>query len=168
MESDIREWILSRLSNNLEEFNNMPACPFAKQALLDNKIKIIELKKVFEHISMSEYFLAELENFTYHWPDGLEVIVIGCDPSLITATELSNIAEKANDTFLDQRGYIVLEDHPNEIEQVSGYVVNQGSWALLLLQSKDKIKNARRILEHKGYYNNWDKNYYKEVVLDRS
>jgi len=38
----------------------------------------------------------------------------------------------------------------------------------VLLQSKEKIVSARKILERRGYYKNWDQEYYKEVVLDRS
>ena len=38
MESKINEWIVNRLSINLPEFNNLPACPFAKEALVNNKI----------------------------------------------------------------------------------------------------------------------------------
>lgn len=168
MESDIHEWIETKLSVELDEFNGLPACPFAKQAMLENKIKCVHLKNVFGHIVMPDYFLAELENFTYHWPKNKEVIVLGCDPADISAEKLSEVAEQANSTFLKKRGYIVLEDHPDHAENVAGYSVNQGTWALLLLQSRKKIIGAREILEKRGYYKNWDPEYYREVVLDRS
>lgn len=168
MESDVYNWIETKLSHDLDEFNGMPACPFAKQAMLDDKIKCVHLKNVFGNIVMPDYFLAELENFTYHWPKNKEVIVLGCDPNNISAQSLSEVAEHANSTFLAKRGYIVLEDHPADTETVAGYTVNQGDWALLLLQSRKKIVGAREILKKRGYYKNWDENYYKEVVLDRS
>ena len=75
MESKINEWIVNRLSINLPEFNNLPACPFAKEALIKNKIVIQELDNQFEsRLSMKEYFLAELENYSYHWQKRKEVI----------------------------------------------------------------------------------------------
>jgi hypothetical protein len=168
MESDIHAWILNSLSHNLEEFNNMPACPYAKQALVDNKVKCVEINSVFGDDVIPYQFLAELENFSYQWPKGIEVVVLGCNPDYISALRLTEIAEQANSTFLKTRGYLVLEDHPSVEESVAGYVVNQGAWALLLLQSRKKVIAARKILEKRGYYKNWDPEYYTEVVSDRS
>jgi len=168
MESDVHAWITHKLSVPLEQFNDMPACPFAQQAMLDKRIKCVELKNIFSHIVMPDYFRAELENFTYHWPKNIEVVVLGCDPSLVTPQQLSEIAETANSGLIGKRGYLVLEDHPDEPETVAGYTVNQGTWALLLLQPRKKILAAREILQKRGYYKNWDPDYYKSVVVDRS
>ena len=158
MESDIKNWILERLSVDRPEFNNMPACPFAKQALLDEKIKFVECNDI------NSAMLQETET----WPEGVEVIVFGIDPIKVTTAALTEITESANNTFLGERGLIGLEDHPDAIEDVAGYVVNEGNWALVLVQSLSKVVNARKILERRGYYKNWDPEYYKEVVLDRS
>lgn len=168
MESDIHEWIINKLSTEDEAFNGLPACPFAKKALLDGKVKCVELRNIFSHVVMPDYFLAELENFTYHWPKGIDVLVIGCDPTLISAEKLTEITELANSTTIGKRGYLVLEDHPDHVESVNGFVVNEGNWALLLVQSRKKVVAAREILEKRGYYKNWDPEYYKEVVLDRT
>lgn len=168
MESDVHTWILDKLSVDLSEFNNMPACPYAKQALLDGKIKCVQINNVFDSADIPDQLLAELENFSYQWPKGIEVVMLGCTPDIISSEKLTEIAEQANNTFLKTRGYLVLEDHPTVEESVAGYVVNQGAWALLLLQSRKKVVAAREILEKRGYYKNWDPDYYKEVVLGRS
>jgi uncharacterized protein (DUF1778 family) len=160
MDSDIKTWILEKLSVSLPNFNNMPACPFAKQALLDEKILILELESKNE-------FLPTMNHYSFNWPENIEVIVLGCNPSLITADELTAATEQANSTFLKDQ-YLALEDHPYSLEYVTDYCVNEGNWALILLQSKEKIEKARKILEKKGYYKNWDDEYYKEVVLNRS
>lgn len=161
MESDIKNWILERLSVELEEFNNLPACPFAKQALLDNKIKI-------ESVGDSSEFMAEMDAFTRDWPENTDVVILGCNPKNITSDELSNIVESANQTFLNERNFLALEDHPDHKEYVKNFQVNEGNWAIVLLQEKSKIVTARKILDRRGYYKNWDQEYYKEVVLDRS
>lgn len=161
MESNIRDWIVERLSISLPNFNNMPACPFAKQALTDQKVKIAS-------VSNSNGFVETMKQYANAWPENIEVLVLGCDPKLITSEELSNIVEGANMTFLKDMGLLALEDHPNNLEYAAGYHVNEGNWALVLLQSKEKIVSARKILERRGYYKNWDQEYYKEVVLDRS
>jgi len=161
MESDIQNWIIERLSVSLDTFNNMPACPFAKQALLDNKVKIIE-------INNKEDFANTMKNYVENWPTNIEVLVLGCKPEIITASELTEITETANNSFLNDYNYLALEDHPLELEYVEDFCVNEGNWALILLQSKAKINSARKILEKRGYYKHWDKDYFKEVVLDRS
>lgn len=161
MESDIQRWIVEKLSVSLPIFNNMPACPFAKQALLDNKIKIIE-------IFTKEDFISVMQHHVKNWPENLEVLVLGCNPELITAEELTNITETSNDSFLNDYNYLALEDHPTELEYVKDFCVNEGNWALILLQSKDKINYARKILEKRGYYKNWDDSYFREVVLNRA
>lgn len=160
MESDIYEWINDRLSMSYKIFNDMPACPFAKQALIDKKIRIIELNNKNE-------FYSVLKNCITNWDEDIEVVILGCDPSTITADELSNITEDANNTFL-KNDYLALEDHPDYLEFVGDFCVNEGNWALILLQKKSKINLARKILEKRGYYKNWSKDYYKEVVLNRS
>lgn len=161
MESDINDWILNRLSTPLDNFNNLPACPFAKKALIDNKIKMLE-------IHHKDDFLKLMNEFTIQWPNNIDVLILGCDPSIVPAIELSTIVEDANNGFLKERNYIALEDHPADPEYAAGYYVNEGNWALILLQLKDKINFSRKILEKQGYYKNWSDTYYKEVVLDRS
>ena len=161
MESNIQDWIVERLSVSLPNFNNMPACPFAKQALLDQKVKIV-------NVSNNNEFVETMKQYATAWPHNIEVLVLGCSPELITSEELSNIVEDANTTFLKDNGLLALEDHPTDPEYAAGYHVNEGNWALVLLQSKEKIVSARKILERRGYYKNWDQEYYKEVVLDRS
>ena len=161
MESNIQHWIVERLSVSLPNFNNMPACPFAKQALLDQKVKIVS-------VSNKNEFAEIMRQYATNWPENIEVLVLGCDPKLIASNELSDVVEDANMTFLKDNGLLALEDHPSDPEYAAGYHVNEGNWALVLLQSKEKIVSARKILERRGYYKNWDQKYYKEVVLDRS
>jgi len=162
-ETHIHNWIQNFLSIPHATFNNLPPCPFAKQALLDNKIQCVEIKP-YEHISMHDYFIAELENFSYHWPKGKEVVVIGCEPCYISAVELSLATETANNKFLYNRGYVALEDHPDEKEQVQDVVLNNGLYAIIFLQQKEKLNTARTSLLKQSYYKNWDTEYYNEVT----
>lgn len=164
MESDIGGWIISRLSINLPEFNNLPACPFAKQAWVEGRVVTHHLQVGNSSISMKDYFYSELENFSNLWPKEKEVIVLGTEPENISSEELSEVTKKCNKSFLAERGFLALEDHPSDIEMVDNYILNQGTWALILLQPLEKIQTARRILAKKGYYKNWDTDYYDDVV----
>jgi hypothetical protein len=163
-QDSINDWIENFLCKDNPAFNNMPPCPFAKQAMLDDKILYHELQPL--HIPMGDYFAAELENFSYHWPKGKEVVVIGTDPQYISAEELSLAVEGAMSRFLTTRGYIALEDHPDAEEKVLDVCVNQGKYALVLLQERDKLQRARNILQKQDYYKYWTPEYYEEVVDD--
>tara|TARA_R100000030_G_scaffold25656_2_gene18659 strand:- start:9966 stop:10469 length:504 start_codon:yes stop_codon:yes gene_type:complete len=163
-EQSIKDWIENFLCKENPAFNNLPACPFAKQAMLDNKITYCELQPI--QIPMFDYFVAELENFSYHWPKGKEVVVIGTKPQFISAEELSLAVESATTRFLYSRGYIALEDHPDAEEKVLDVCVNQGEYALVLLQERDKLQRARNILQKQDYYKYWTPEYYEEVVND--
>lgn len=160
---DIVEWIITSLSVPSSTFNNFPACPYAKKAYTDNKIIYHEMH-LYEHISIKDNIKSELENYTYHWPKNIEVVVIGTDPQAISSDELSEVVTLANHTFLKDRGYIALEDHPDEIEQVDGINLNQGKYALVLLQEESKLHEARKFLQEKNYYKNWDPQYLEEVI----
>jgi len=156
----LSKWITEFLSTPSLTFNKLPPCPYAKKAWLDGAVHTHYLNETFE---IKMWIAAELENYTYHWPKGKEVVVLCFNPNRITPTELSQIVEKTK-PLLDSRGYIALEDHPEEIEQVDGKILNQGTYGLVLIQEKSKLNTARKWLKNKGYYKNWDKEYYNDVV----
>ena len=164
-ESKFEVWILDFLSKPSPVFNDLPPCPFAKEAWLQNRVVIQELQEI-QNLSISEYFLAELENYSYHWPKGKEVVALVCDPTIITAQQLIDVQESATENFLADRGYVALEDHPDNIEKVDNVVLNNGDYAVIFLQPSDKLNKAREILKKKGYYKNWSFSYYQDVVGD--
>ena len=161
--SDIESWILNTLSTRSEVFNGLPPCPYAKSAWLDNKVKVHHITG--EHFEPKMHLSAELENYTYHWPKGKEVVVLGVDPNLISAEQLSKVIDDQHN-MLSKRGYTALEDHPDDVEMVSNVKLNQGKWALVLLQETSKLNEARDWLESRDYYKNWDPEY-KASVQDR-
>lgn len=162
LEQSIREWIEKFLNTPSKTLNNLPPCPFAKQALITDKIVIQQLKPL-NHISMKDYFKAEIENYTYNWPKDKEVVVLGCEPTLISATELEACVDETY-KLLEDRGYVALEDHPHHVESVKDLVFNQGDYALILIQEADKLDKARKILAKQDYYKNWPQEYYEDVV----
>lgn len=164
-EDSVKTWIKDFLSINNKAFNNLAPCPFAKQAMLDEKIVYRYIDPI-ERLTMSEYISCELENYSYHWPKGKEVVVLGCDKNLISTDDLSDTVEDSMERFLDNRGYIALEDHPDAKEKVLDVCVNQGEYVLVLLQEKQKLQRARNILRKQDYYKYWTEEYYSEVVTN--
>tara|TARA_B100001057_G_scaffold28080_1_gene25812 strand:+ start:2842 stop:3339 length:498 start_codon:yes stop_codon:yes gene_type:complete len=158
-ESSIDDWIQNFLSKPSKIFNNLPPCPYAKKAWLDESVLTHWIDDTFE---IKLWISAEIENYTYHWPKGKEVVILGFDPSRITPEELSKIIDNTK-PMLDERGFIALEDHPDDPEVVEGIKLNHGTYGLVLIQEKEKLNTARAWLEKKNYYKNWTKEYKKEV-----
>jgi len=158
-ESSIDDWIQNFLSKPSKIFNNLPPCPYAKKAWLDKSVRLQWLNDTFE---IKLWINAEIENYTYHWPKGKEVVILGFDPTRITPEELSKIIDD-NKSMLDERGYVALEDHPDDPEVVEGIKLNHGTYGLVLIQEKEKLNTARAWLEKKHYYKHWPQEYKKEV-----
>ena len=143
-ESHIKEWIFNILSKVNSDFNNLPPCPFAKQAYLQNKILILE--------SFNNENLEQLLN-------DYEVIIYALNPSEISAEELYNKASSLSNNTI-----VALDDHPSYEEKVGNTILNNGRYALILVQQRDKLEQARHLLKSKGYYNNWDDEYLRSVL----
>ena len=143
----ITKWIKNTLSQEYAEFNNLKACPFAGKALDDGKI-LIKTGSLQPKI--------DLELLEHK-----EVVIYVFDPKSITAVELFEMADSVNKQCPE---IVALEDHPDEIERVGDVVLNQGKYALLLIQRRDKLEQARKFLDSKGYYQNWSDEYKKDVL----
>lgn len=152
---DIEHWINNWVSVHNEQLGTIP-CPFAKQAMLRDKIAW----RVADSPDQLEIILYALME------EGMpnEVLAIGIDPQKITPEELSSITKKANDVWLMPCGLVALEDHPHDIEVVNGATMNQGTWALVLLQESSKLKAASDILRKQGYYDRWTQEQLDDVV----
>ena len=159
---DIETWIVEWVSQYNKNLDAVP-CPFARQAFVDNKILIHQLDPI-EGYSTAELIYNNLDRATQNWPAGKEVVALGCKPELINSDELEQTVNECNQTFLKDRGYIALEDHPANLEIIAGEAMNQGSWALVLVQLKSKLDKASAILEKQGYYKNWSQENLNDVV----
>src|SRR6056300_552091 len=150
----IANWINNTLRKPSPIFNNLPACPYAKQAWTENKVE------VFAYNSWIDAY-SKLISMDYDF-DQKDVYVFAFPVDNITPEQLTNTLDKLTSKW--QKDWIVvLEDHPDELEQVQGYKLNFGEQCLLLVQSRNKLNIARTNLEAKEYYKNWDPEYKKAV-----
>ena len=146
IEVNIEEWIFNTLSQSYPVFNDMPICPFAKQAWLDNKVYIKYNQEINtqEDVALLDYY---------------EVIIYAYDPADISPESLSANAKQACGDQI-----VALEDHPASKEEIQGISLNNGTYALILVQNRHKLEQARRVLDAKGYYDNWPEDYLDEVL----
>lgn len=155
LKTDVAEWILNWVSKHNSQLEAIP-CPFARQALLGNKIDWHFSK------SLSDLELKLIELAQHGLSN--DVLIIGMDPDTIRATDLSQTIRIYNEKLLLPNDIVGLEDHPNDVEYVNNVKMNHGKWALILLQNNSKLNAASEILRHQGYYKLWTAEQLDDVV----
>lgn len=155
LKEDISKWITDWVSVHNDQLGHVP-CPFAKQALLNNKISYATINDTTSLESLIKLYAM----------NGIpsEVFIIGMSKDFISSENLSSLTKYVNKHILMPANLVALEDHPDDAEVINGVKMNQGTWALLLIQSIDKINQASEILKRQGYYDNWSQESYDDVV----
>jgi len=146
--NDIEDWILNFLSKPSTTFAGLPPCPYAKRAWLDGKVLV-------RHIHSQELELA-IKSSKDSFPDNKDVILFCVDPVSITPKELDDLC-----TSTDK--FVLLVDHPDLVEEIQGVVLNQGKYAIVFMQRRNQLIDARAELEHTNYYENFPASYKKDI-----
>ena len=81
----------------------------------------------------------------------------------MSAELLSEMALYYNKKYPD---YLFLEEHPDLVEDVGGFVVNEGELILLIVQERKPLEDARDKLKETTYYENWTPKM-KERIIER-
>ena len=61
----------------------------------------------------------------------------------------------------------MLEDHPAEAEVVNSVCMNQGKYALSLVQSLSKLDDSAEQMASKGFYHTWPEEYLTALFNNR-
>ena len=146
MYTDIEDWVLNVLSKPEKVFANLPPCPFAKKAWMENQVDVKEFT-FFEQMEEDFKQLKEVMIFRFE---------------SISAKDLEDIAKAYNEKYPN---LLFLEEHPDLVECFDGLVINQGT-AMLIVQDRKNLEDARKQLKTTGYYDNWSEDL-KERILNR-
>ena len=151
----IKNWIKDFVTKPNPIFGDLPPCPFAQKAMVDGKVKFLELDGIGEFGTI----------FTHIWDfdfDKKDVLVIIAEPDQYTARETVDIAHKLNQAFMP-RDVVILEDHPKIKEKVKTVKLNNGHYILFLAQRLSKLNRYSDMLENGPYYRNWSRTYLRSV-----
>jgi hypothetical protein len=143
---DVEDWVLNTLSKSSAVFAGLPPCPYAKKAWMEGKVDV----KIFTTFERMEEDIKELK----------EVMIFRFGD--ISAKDLEDIAQRYNQKYPD---LLFLEEHPDLVEEFDGININQGT-AMLLVQDRKDLEEAREKLKNTGYYDNWSEEL-KERILNR-
>ena len=153
IKKDIEQWIVDFVEVNNPSLGNWAPCPYARKARLDRDYDVrLGLAPIHDLIRISQQGLC-----------GKSVVIFVYDPVLITHEELSHAIDTINLKFLVEKDLIALEDHPADPEIVNGVSMNQGTYAMALVQSLSDLDAKAKIVAAKGFYDSWPENYLQEL-----
>ncbi len=151
----IKNWISEFVTKPNPIFGNLPPCPFAQKAIVDNKVDFTELNGAADWRTI----YGIIWNFDF---DEKDVLCIIADPDQFTAQQTISMAEWLNEKFMPH-DIVILEDHPKIDERVKEVKLNNGEYILFLVQSLSKLNKFSKMLETGPYYKNWSKTYLESV-----
>ena len=151
----IQKWISEFVTKPNPVFGNLPPCPFAQKAIIDNKVEFVELNRIADWRTV----YGIIWNFNF---DKKDVLCIIAEPTHFTAQQTVSMAEWLNERFMPQ-DIVILEDHPKIDEYVKEVKLNNGEYILFLVQSLSKLNKFSKMLEDGPYYKNWSKSYLESV-----
>ena len=157
VKQDIESWIKNFVEVPHPALGGFPPCPFARQA---------RMKRTFEvYLGTDPYY--DLKNRARWGMGDREVIIYVYDPAEWSRELFSASIESANYEHLLRADILALEDHPADVENVNGVIMNQGQYALALVQCLSDLNTKAQQMASKGFYHNWPEEYLQGLFHHR-
>ena len=154
---DIERWIVDFVEVKNPALGNWPPCPYARKARLDRDFDVrIGLAPIHDLVQVSKKGLG-----------GKSGVLFAYEPKEVSYRELSYAIDLCNKEFLLPNNLLSLEDHPDDPEIVNGVSMNQGTYALALVQGLSDLNEKARLVANKGFYDAWPEEYLTALFQHR-
>ena len=157
VKKDIESWIVNFVEVAHPALGNWPPCPYARRARLENKYQV----------RLGSNPLEDLINISHNGLGEHDVVILAYDPKYWDRQLFSQMLNAANTGYLINKDIIVLEDHPHDVEMVNGVCMNQGTYALALVQRLSELNDKAKILADRGFYKIWPDSYLEQLFQHR-
>lgn len=156
VQQDIEAWIENFVEVPHPALGGWAPCPYARKARLDRDFEV--------RLGVNPYFDLKVVAQT-----GItkSVVIFVYESTAYTAEQFRTQLEAANTEFLLSKDLLVLEDHPNLPELVNGVSMNQGTYALALVQSLSDLNQRAQAIARKGFYDTWPEDYLGDLFNHR-
>ena len=153
---DIERWIANFVEVPHPVLGGWAPCPYARRARLDRDFEV--------RLGVNPYFDLKVVAQT-----GItkSVVIFAYDSTSYSYEQFHAQIESANTEFLVSRDLLALEDHPAAPELVNGVAMNQGQYALTLVQSLSDLNQRAQAMARKGFYDTWPEEYLTELFQHR-
>ena len=157
VKKDIEQWIVNFVEVPHPALGNFPPCPYARSSRLKNSYDVF--------VGTDPYF--DLKNRARYGMGNREVVVYAYDPKEWSHELFASSLDQANRDFLLAADILALEDHPDDAEIVNGICMNQGTYALALVQGLTDLNVKARLVAKRGFYNTWPEDYLTNLFQHR-
>jgi hypothetical protein len=157
VQQNIEAWIESFVEVPHPALGGWAPCPYARKARLDRDYTI--------RVGVNPYF--DLLNVARDGLNGKSVLILAYDPNEFFYAQFTSDVQAANQEVLVARDLLALEDHPGDPEIVNGVSMNQGTYALALVQNLSDLNQKAHAIARKGFYNTWPEDYLKGLFQHR-
>lgn len=149
VKKDIEKWIVDFVEVPHPALGGFPPCPYARSSRLKQSYDIF--------IGSDPYF--DLKNRAKYGMGNKEVVVYVYDPKEWSHDLFASSLDQANRDFLLAADILALEDHPDDVEIVNGICMNQGTYAMALVQSLSDLDTKAQLMAKRGFYDTWPEDY---------
>ena len=164
---DILTWSEKYLEPKNEYLGNVPVCPYARMARLQNKYKILECH------NFAQFQDTIIEGATLAKDPDTQIVIVGCDEVGYTPEELDSVIDILNRVMVPNDIYLMCSHPYDEDEEEEVEFLDTDGWApenefmMVLIQKFDELEKASDNLRKTGYYDHWPSDYYEGTVLKR-
>ena len=162
---DLRSWSKHVLEVPNDYLNGLPACPYAKKAWQDNKVKIVETKNIYK----------ETLRQCLEFKDNQHEVVICASFNIPDIEDFQSWCDKRND-LLAKDDLHIMGFHPEYgAEEADLDFLYEHSWessvrneyCMIFIQSLSQVDDASQKLEKLEYYKVYPEEEYQELVVKR-
>lgn len=157
VQADIEAWISNFLEVPHPALGGFSPCPFARSARIKKSYAV--------YLGADPYY--DLKNRGRQGMGNKEVVIYVYDPKEWSHNMLAGSIELVNKEVLLPRDMLALEDHPDDAEIVNGVYMNQGTYALALVQSLSDLDARAKQMAAKGFYHSWPEDYLQALFQYR-
>jgi hypothetical protein len=157
VQKDIEHWIENFVEVPHPALGGWAPCPYARRARLDRDFEV--------RIGVNPYF--DLLAVAQNGLGGKSVLILAYDPNEFFYSQFNSDVQAANQEVLVAHDLLALEDHPGDPEIVNGVSMNQGTYALALVQSLSDLNAKAKIMASKGFYDTWPNDYLEMLFQHR-
>jgi hypothetical protein len=153
---DIERWMANFVEVPHPALGGWAPCPYARKARLDRDFEVRLGRNPFEDLIAVSYGTLSKS-----------VTIFVYDATLHTYDQFHQGIEYANTNYLVPKDMIALEDHPADAEIVNGVGMNQGTYALALVQNLTDLNQKAQQMAQKGFYATWPEDYLQTLFAHR-
>lgn len=157
LKSDIESWIEHFLEKSNDNLAGWPPCPYARSA---------RLKQTYD-VRIGGDLYQDMVNVCRDGIGEFEVVIYAYDPDTYTPDQFHETLYLVNTGFLVPVDLIALDDHPLHLEDVNGVIMNQGKYALAMVQSLSDLNKRAKAMAKQGFYNSWPEEYLQDLFAFR-